>query len=137
MSSLNRATLIGNLGRDPEIRYTPDGTAVANVSIATTIRYKDKKGERQERTEWHRVSAFDRLAKVFEEYTGKGARVYVEGPLQTRKWTDKQGIERYTTQIAANKIVLLDGAKAGSEHAHDETGDTPPGVNVPDEDIPF
>jgi len=135
MSSLNRATILGNTGKEPEIRYTVDNKAVASFSVATTVRYTDKKtGERAEKTEWHRVVAFERLGEIVSEYVKKGSRIYVEGPLQTRKWTDKEGTERYSVQIVATKIVLLDGARAGDEHST-PVEELPAGVDG--DDIPF
>jgi single-strand DNA-binding protein len=117
MASLNKVHLIGNLGRDPEVRYTPNGNAVCNVSIATTRQWKNKdSGERQEETEWHRVVFYDRLAEIAGEYLKKGRPVYVEGRLKTRKWQDKDGKDQYTTEIVANEMQLLgsrDGAGAG------------------------
>ena len=110
MASVNKVILIGNLGRDPELRYTPSGSAVCNVGIATTRNWKNKEsGERQEETEWHRVVFFDRLAEIAGEYLKKGRPVYVEGRLRTRKWTDKDGIEKYTTEIYAEQMQLLGG----------------------------
>jgi single-strand DNA-binding protein len=135
MSSLNRATILGNTGKDPEIRYTPEGKAIASFSVATTVRYRDKKtGERAEKTEWHRVAAFERLGEIVSEYVKKGSRIYIEGPLQTRKWTDKEGVERYSVQIVATKIVLLDGARAGEDHST-APEELPAGVDG--DDIPF
>ncbi len=114
MASVNKVILVGNLGRDPETRYSPDGAAITNVSIATTDTWKDKaSGERQEKTEWHRVVFFDRLAEIAGEYLKKGSQVYVEGRLQTRKWTDKDGNERYTTEIRAERMQML-GSRAGA-----------------------
>lgn len=114
MASVNKVILIGNLGRDPEVRYTPSGSAVCNVGIATTRNWKNKdSGERQEETEWHRVVFFDRLAEIAGEYLKKGRPVYVEGRLRTRKWTDKDGVEKYTTEIYAEQMQLL-GAREGS-----------------------
>lgn len=111
---VNKAILIGNLGRDPEIRYSPSGAAVANVNIATTDSWKDKQsGEQQERTEWHRVVFFGRLAEVVGEYLKKGSQVYVEGRIQTRKWQDKEGNDRYTTEIVANDMQMLGGRGGG------------------------
>jgi single-strand DNA-binding protein len=110
MASVNKVILIGNLGRDPEVRYTPSGSAVCNVSLATTRNWKNKdSGERQEETEWHRVVFFDRLAEIAGEYLKKGRPVYVEGRLKTRKWTDKDGVEKYTTEIFATEMQLLGG----------------------------
>jgi len=114
MASVNKVILIGNLGRDPEVRYTPNGSAICNVSIATTRNWKSKdSGERQEETEWHRVVFFDRLAEIAGEYLKKGRPVYVEGRLRTRKWTDKDGVEKYTTEIYAEQMQLLGGREEG------------------------
>jgi single-strand DNA-binding protein len=112
MASVNKVILIGNLGRDPETRYSPDGAAITNVSLATTDTWKDKAGEKQEKTEWHRVVFFDRLAEIAGEYLKKGSQVYVEGRLQTRKWTDKEGNEKYTTEIRADRMQML-GSRQG------------------------
>ncbi len=110
MASINKVILIGNLGRDPEVRYTPSGAAICNVSIATTRNWKDKNsGEKVEETEWHRVVFYDRLAEIAGEYLKKGRPVYVEGRLKTRKWTDKDGAEKYTTEIIAEQMQLLGG----------------------------
>ncbi|HSI60003.1 MAG TPA: single-stranded DNA-binding protein [Ideonella sp.] len=114
MASINKVILIGNLGRDPEVRYTPGGSAVCNVSIATTRNWKNKdSGERQEETEWHRVVFFDRLAEIAGEYLKKGRPVYVEGRLRTRKWQDKEGKDTYTTEIMAENMQLLGGREGG------------------------
>ena len=111
---VNKAILIGHLGRDPETRYSPSGAAVANVSIATTESWKDKQtGEQQERTEWHRVVFFGRLAEIVGEYLKKGSQVYVEGRIQTRKWQDKDGNDRYTTEVVANDMQMLGGRGGG------------------------
>jgi single-strand DNA-binding protein len=115
MASVNKVILIGNLGRDPETRYLPDGGAVTNVSVATTDTWKDKSGEKQERTEWHRVAFFGRLAEIAGEYLKKGSPVYIEGRLQTRKWQDKEGQDRYTTEIVANEMKMLGSRGGGSE----------------------
>jgi single-strand DNA-binding protein len=115
MASINKVILIGNLGRDPETRYTTDGAAVTNVTLATTDMWKDKGGEKQERTEWHRVVFFGRLAEIASEYLKKGSPVYVEGRLQTRKWTDKEGQEKYTTEIVASDMKMLGSRSGGSE----------------------
>ena len=110
MASLNKVQIIGNLGRDPEVRYTPNGNAVCNVSVATTRQWKNKEsGDKQEETEWHRVVFYDRLAEIAGEYLKKGRPVYVEGRLKTRKWTDKDGVEKYTTEIFATEMQLLGG----------------------------
>ncbi len=111
---VNKVILVGNLGRDPEVRYTPSGSAVANVTIATSDQWKDKQtGEQQERTEWHRVVFFNRLAEVVAEYVKKGQQIYVEGRIQTRKWQDQSGQDRYTTEIVANEMQMLGGRGGG------------------------
>jgi single-strand DNA-binding protein len=109
MRGVNKVILIGNLGRDPEIRYTRDGTAVANLNLATTETWNDANGQRQERTEWHRVVAWGKLAEIAKEYLGKGRQVYIEGRLQTRSWDDKDGNKRYTTEVRADQMVMLGG----------------------------
>ena len=114
MASVNKVIIVGNLGKDPEVRYMPSGSAICNVNIATTRQWKDKtSGERQEETEWHRVVFFDRMAEIAGEYLKKGRPVYVEGRLKTRKWTDKEGVERYTTEITATDMQLLGGREGG------------------------
>lgn len=111
---VNKVILIGNLGNEPEIRYTAGGAAVANISLATAESWKDKEsGEQQERTEWHRIVFFGRLAEIVGEYLHKGSQVYVEGRLQTRKWQDKEGHDRYTTEIVANEMQMLGGRSGG------------------------
>jgi len=112
MASVNKVILIGNLGRDPETRFMPDGGAVTNVSIATTETWKDKNGEKQEKTEWHRVAFFGKLAEIAGEYLKKGSQVYVEGRLQTRKWQDKDGQDKYSTEIVADRMQML-GSRQG------------------------
>lgn len=112
MASVNKVILVGNLGRDPEVRYTPDNAAITNISIATTDSWKDKNGDKQERTEWHRVAFFGKLAEIAGEYLKKGSQVYVEGRLQTRKWQDKEGQDRYTTEIIADRMQML-GSRSG------------------------
>ncbi len=114
MASVNKVIIVGNLGRDPELRYTPSGSAVCNVSIATTRNWKSREGgERQEETEWHRVVFYDRLAEIAGEYLKKGRPVYVEGRLKTRKWQDKEGKDNYTTEIIAEQMQLLGGRESG------------------------
>lgn len=115
MASINKVILIGNLGRDPEVRYLPDGAAVTNISVATTDTWKDKSGEKQERTEWHRVAFFGRLAEIAGEYLKKGSQVYIEGSLRTRKWQDKDGQDRYTTEIVASEMKMLGSRGGGAE----------------------
>ena len=113
MASVNKVILLGNLGRDPETRYTTGGDAVTNLNIATSEQWKDKSGEKQERTEWHTVVFFGRQAEIAGEYLKKGRQVYVEGRLQTRKWQDKEGQDRYTTEIVADRMQML-GSREGS-----------------------
>jgi len=115
MSSLNKAMLIGNLGRDPEIRYTPDGSPVASFSIATSEVWTDKNGTRQERTEWHNIVAWNRLADLSKRYLVKGRQVYVEGRIRTREWDDRDGNKRRTTEIVATQMVLLGRAPQAAE----------------------
>lgn len=111
---INKVIIVGNLGRDPEVRYTPGGMAIANITVATTDSWKDKSsGERQEKTEWHRVVMFNRLGEIAGEYLKKGSQVYIEGRLQTRKWQDKDGQDRYTTEIVANEMQMLGGRGGG------------------------
>ena len=112
---VNKVILVGNLGNDPDVTYTADGRAIANISLATTDSWKDKNtGEQQDRTEWHRVVFFNRLAEIVSEYLKKGAQVYVEGRLQTRKWQDQSGADRYTTEIVASEMQMLGGRSGGT-----------------------
>jgi single-strand DNA-binding protein len=131
MASVNKVILVGNLGRDPETRYMPDGGAITNISVATTDVWKDKNGEKQEKTEWHRVAFFGKLAEIAGEYLKKGSQVYVEGRLQTRKWQDKDGADKYTTEVIADRMQMLgsrqgmgggSGAGAGAERGGAERG---------------
>ena len=126
MGSVNKVILIGNLGRDPEVRYTPSGSAVCNVTLATTRNWKSKEsGEKVEETEWHRVVFYDRLAEIAGEYLKKGRSIYVEGRLKTRKWTDKDGAEKYTTEIIAQEMNMLgsrEGMGGGSGGSEDDGG---------------
>jgi single-strand DNA-binding protein len=113
MASVNKVILIGNLGRDPEVRYAPSGSAIANITLATTRSWKDKNsGEKVDETEWHRVVFYDRLAEIAGEYLKKGKQVYIEGRLKTRKWTDKDGVEKYTTEVIASEMTML-GSREG------------------------
>ena len=122
MASVNKVLIVGNLGRDPEMRTFPNGDKVANVTIATTDKWKDKaSGEAREATEWHRVSFNGRLAEIVEQYLRKGSQVYVEGSLRTRKWTDQSGVEKYSTEIRADQMQMLGGKSGGS----DATAPTP------------
>ena len=113
MASVNKVILLGNLGRDPETRYTTGGDAVTNLRIATTEQWKDKSGEKQEKTEWHSVVLFGRTAEIAAEYLKKGRSVYIEGRLQTRKYTDKEGVEKYSTEIVGDRMQLIGGAREG------------------------
>jgi len=130
MASVNKVILVGNLGRDPEVRYMPNGEAVCNFSIATTDNWKDKAGVRQEKTEWHNIVMYRRLAEIAGEYLKKGRPVYIEGSLQTRKW-EKDNITRYSTEIIANQMKML-GSRNDSEGAG-STGSEPQGAARPDE----
>ncbi|MEP6872857.1 MAG: single-stranded DNA-binding protein [Burkholderiales bacterium] len=126
MASVNKVILIGNLGRDPEVRYTPSGSAVCNVTLATTRNWKSKEsGEKVEETEWHRIVFYDRLAEIAGEYLKKGRSIYVEGRLKTRKWTDKDGAEKYTTEVIAQEMNMLgsrEGMGGGGGGAEDDGG---------------
>ena len=124
MASVNKVILVGNLGRDPETRYLPDGGAVCNFSIATTESWKDKSGEKQEKTEWHRVTAFKKLAEICGEYLKKGSSCYIEGKLQTRKYTDKDGAEKYATEIIADRMQMLGGKPEGKAQEKSRPRDT-------------
>jgi single-strand DNA-binding protein len=134
MASLNKVLLIGNLGKDPEVRYTASGTAVASFSLATSEKFKNKDGEWEERTEWHNVTLWGRLAEIAGEYLAKGKTVYIEGRLQTRKWQDKDGKDRYTTEIVGEKMQML-SRKDGSNH--EEAGQSHEGPGYPEGDDPF
>lgn len=151
MSSLNKAMIIGRLGQDPEVRYTQSNTAVATLNIATSERYKDGNGEYQERTEWHRVVAWGRLAEICQQYLHKGSQVYIEGPIQTRQWEDKEGQKRYTTEIKALQMTMLDSKGSGGGSGAPSGGQQQPPANQPmssnvelgsnfddmDDDLPF
>lgn len=129
---INKVILIGNLGNEPEIRYMPSGGAIASLSIATSESWKDKQtGEQQERTEWHRISIFGRLAEIAGEYLHKGSKVYIEGSLRTRKWQDKNGQDRYTTEIIANELQMLDNKGAGNRENENSPND--PGAYIPNQ----
>ncbi len=150
MASVNKVILIGNLGRDPEVRYMPSGDAVANLRIATTDTFKDKNGDKQEVTEWHSVAFFGRQAEVCGQYLKKGSQIYVEGSLRTRKWQDKEGHDRYTTEIRGDRMQMLGsrssggGSSADYDSAPAESGGgaaqakpSGGGVGDLDDDIPF
>lgn len=111
MASVNKVILIGNVGRDPEMRYSADGSAIANLSLATSEQWKDKSGEKQEKTEWHRVVFFGKLAEIISMYVKKGTSLYIEGKLQTRKWADKDGTDKYTTEVIGERMQMLGGGK--------------------------
>ena len=148
---VNKVILVGNLGQDPDVKYMPSGSAVANVSLATTDSWKDKQtGQQQDRTEWHRVVFYGRLAEIVGEYLKKGAQIYVEGRLQTRKWTDKHQVDRYTTEIIAQEMQMLGGRGNGAPSAAGSGGGATPdqyrqasggGYQQPppniDDDVPF
>lgn len=140
-SGLNKAILIGNLGRDPEVRYTPSGMAIANFSIATSENWTNKEGQKETRTEWHRIVAFGRLGEICGEYLSKGRQIYIEGRIQTREWEDKEGIKRYTTEIVANQMIMLGGRDAGDGPRPQEPPiadySGAPIQSPDDDDIPF
>jgi single-strand DNA-binding protein len=148
MSSLNKVMLIGNLGRDPEIRYTQNGTAVANFTMATTDRWTDGTGERREKTEWHRIVVWAKQAEIVGEYLKKGRQVYVEGSLQTREWTDREGQKRYTTEVRAQRVQMLGSrgesrpseptpVAAGQDDLQGSSAADPGTGGYNDDDIPF
>ena len=145
MGSVNKVILVGNLGRDAELRYTPGGAAVATINMATTEVWNDKGGQRQEKTEWHRVVLWGKQAESLQEYLTKGKQIYVEGRLQTRQWDDKDGNKKYTTEIKADRITLLGGGGGGRGASMERPsapmahtgGDEPPMEPITDDDIPF
>ena len=151
MGSVNKVILVGNLGRDAELRYTPGGAAVATLNLATTEVFKDREGQKKEDTQWHRVILWGKTAETLQDYLTKGKQIYVEGKLQTRKWKDKDGNDKYTTEVRGDRVVLLSGGGRGdgagrgeggggaSTPAADEFGHAEPGgsVELTDDDIPF
>ena len=149
MAGINKAIIVGNLGNDPEVRYSNNGAAIANITVATSDSWKDKNtGERQERTEWHRIVMFNRLGEIAGEYLKKGSKVYIEGKLQTRKWQDQQGQDRYTTEIVADQMQMLDartggdqmsqgGQQQGFQGGQQQAPQQQPPANDFDSDIPF
>ena len=148
MAGVNKAILVGNLGRDPELRHTPNGQAVCNFTLATSESWTDKSGERQERTEWHRIVVWGRTAEMCHQYLSKGRTVYVEGRIQTREWEDKDGNKRYTTEINAQTVNFIGprtdggGGGGGSSYSGGSGGggarnDAPMDPGPPDDDIPF
>ncbi|MCJ7602306.1 MAG: single-stranded DNA-binding protein [Desulfobulbaceae bacterium] len=134
---INKAIIIGNLGADPEVRYTQSGTAVANFNVATTEKWKGQDGQMQEQTEWHRIVAFARLAEICGEYLSKGSKVYVEGRIQTRSWNDKDGNKRYTTEIVAKDMKMLDPKGASSSAGNSFAEEPPPPEPRAGDDVPF
>ena len=137
MGSLNRVTLIGRIGKEPEIRRTQSGDAVANISIATSEKYKDKtSGEYKELTEWHSISAFGKLAEIMEKYLTKGKEVYIEGSLKTQKWTDANGVEKYKTFVKADQLIML-GGKTESNSQATQPQPQASSAGIDDSDIPF
>lgn len=137
MASVNKVLLIGNLGKDPEVKYMTNGDAVANIALATTEVWKDKNGEKVEKTEWHKITFYRKLAEIVGEYCKKGKSIYVEGRLETRKWTDKQGIERYTTEIIATDMKFLGGLNKDDSNRRDEQPRNQKESFSDDPDIPF
>ena len=137
MKSLNKVQIIGNVGKDPEVKATQAGTKVASFSVATTAKWKDKAGAWQEKTEWHKVTAWEPLAVVVSNYVKKGDRVYVEGYLETQKWQDKNGVDRYTTQIVARDLIMLGGKRAEAEAEGGSESGEPKAKLDDDEDMPF
>jgi len=136
MASINKVILVGNLGKDPECRFMPNGEAVANFSIATTDSWKDKAGAKQERTEWHNIVAYKKLAEIIGEYLKSGSSVYIEGRLQTRKWQTKEGQDRYTTEIIADTMQMLGGKPTGESAPQTKTSKADPMEDL-ESDIPF
>jgi single-strand DNA-binding protein len=149
MGSVNKVILVGNLGRDAELRYTPGGAAVATLNLATTEVFKDREGQKKEDTQWHRVILWGKTAETLQDYLTKGKQIYVEGKLQTRKWKDKEGNDRYTTEVRGDRVVLLSGGgrgdggggrgDGGAERGGEATPQADPGssVELTDDDIPF
>jgi single-strand DNA-binding protein len=152
MASVNKVIIVGNLGRDPETRYMPNGDAVTNIHVATTEKWKDGGGNKKEHTEWHRITFYRKLAEIAGQYLSKGSQVYIEGKLHTRKWQDKEGVDRYTTEIIADTMQMLGGRSPGdadsgqadhsagqSQHRDKpQSGGTPsPNFSDMDDDIPF
>ena len=138
MASVNKVILLGNLGSDPELRYTPSGRAVANFSLATHEQWTGKDGEKGERTEWHRIVAWGRLGEICGEYLHKGSQVYIEGRIQSRTWEDREGNKRYTTEIIAQTMQMLGApSKDGKAKSIEETYPVEEPVSIPEDNIPF
>ncbi len=140
MRGVNKVILVGNLGRDPEVRYIKDGTAVANLRLATSETWNDQNGQKQERTEWHRIVAWGKLAEIAKEYMSKGRQIYVEGKLQTRSWDDRDGNKRYTTEVKAEQMIML-GTRGDSAVGRDTPTPPPEPAAAPfeakEDDVPF
>ena len=136
---VNKATLIGRLGKDPEVRYTPDGTMITNFNLATDEQWKDKNGEKVQKTEWHRIVTFGKLAEICGNYLVKGKLIFIEGRIQTRSWEDKDGVKRFTTEIVANNMQMLDSK--GQNKTDESSSEAAPvnlnNGNVPVDDVPF
>lgn len=139
MAGINKVILIGNLGKDPELRYTPSGTAVASFSLATSEKWKDREGNMQDKTEWHNIVVWGRQAEIAKEYLAKGRQVYIEGRIQTRSWDDKDGNKRYTTEIIAQRLNFLGSRDQGGGAAPDVPPEAPPPneLGAEDDDLPF
>jgi single-strand DNA-binding protein len=139
MAGINKVILIGNLGKDPELRYTPSGTAVASFSLATSEKWKDREGNMQDKTEWHNIVVWGRQAEIAKEYLAKGRQVYIEGRIQTRSWDDKDGNKRYTTEIIAQRLNFLGTRDQGGASAPDMPPEAPPpgDLGAEDDDLPF
>jgi single-strand DNA-binding protein len=136
MASVNKAIILGNLGKDPEVRFLPNGDAVCNFSIATTESWKDKNGQKNDKTEWHNIVLFRKLAEIAGEYLKKGRPVYIEGRLQTRKWQDKEGADRYTTEIVADTMQML-GSRDEAREAPSAPAEAPTNFDDMKDDVPF
>lgn len=138
-NSVNKVILVGRLGKDPEVKYTQGGTAIARFSLATDEVWKDQSGEKQQKTEWHNIVAWNKLAEICGQYLAKGRLVYIEGRLQTRSWEDKEGNKRTTTEIRADNMVMLGGKpdEARAEKSHSTTPDNPADPEITDNDVPF
>lgn len=134
---VNKAIIIGNLGKDPEVRFTPSGQAVANFNIATNESWTDKQGQKQERTEWHRIVVWGKLAELCGEYLSKGRQCFVEGRIQTREWTDKEGKKNYTTEIVAQNVQFLGGRPQGQGGGQQQREEQLPPGEAPPDDVPF
>jgi len=133
---VNKAVLIGRLGKDPEVRYTPDGLMITSFNLATDEQWKDKSGQKVQKTEWHRIVTFGKLAEICGNYLAKGKMIFVEGRIQTRTWEDKEGVKRYTTEIVASDMRMLD-SKGQGKGSESPVGEPFPADAIPEEDVPF